>query len=80
MSDSIISENRNLVGWGHLYQQKKYHYFKNGKSACGKWEYPFLPTHVLVKEPGDVPRCGLCVMIRDERDRRENAMVRKDLP
>jgi hypothetical protein len=58
-------------GWGILSNQRKFHYFKAGRSLCGKWAAIFMPDLELGKNdhPDNCQACRKKVIKLQEIDK-----------
>jgi len=47
-------------GWGWLTNSRKWHYFVDGKSLCGKWWAPWLRNDVEQGNNDSPDNCAEC--------------------
>lgn len=62
-------------GWGSLLNARSAHYFRDGKSICGRWACFGSPRWERKQELGERPRRndGTCVACWKKREKEERA-------
>ena len=46
-------------GWGHPFDSRMLHYFRNGYSLCGRWYYNSSLVKINCDDSG-LPKCATC--------------------
>ncbi len=60
----MSEEAKPTEGWTWLYNSKKWHYFRNGKSLCSKWELLRHPSDGYSTDADSPDNCAECARRR----------------